>query len=213
IRAMRELHHYSKQLLKAEPDRWRMLLFQPLQAWKGRFAEMETCRKRAIRSRDAWSKQYLKLWYYYSDLACRAINELKALPRLGGEVLCYHDWAYHNVLIYQGAAYLIDFDYMLADLPVHDRVNLISRYLRLHGWSTEALLKIVWNFDRFYPWLRGELKLLRIYLMFPYEYWMLGRQYYLEKQPWGLKYFQDQWERKVANYLLREKVLELIESF
>lgn len=213
IRAMRELHHYSRQLFKAKPNHWQMLRFRPREEWQHRFAEMEICRKRAIRLQDDWSKQYLKLWYYYSDLAYRAINELRFRRHLEGEVLCYHDWAHHNVLISQGSAYLIDFDYMLTDLPVHDRANLILRYLRLHSWSPAALLKILWLFDRYYPWLQGELQLLRIYLMFPYEYWMLGRQYYLEKQPWSQKYFQDQWERKVANYRWREKILELIEAF
>jgi len=74
-------------------------------------------------------------------------------------------------------------------------------------------MKALWNFDRFYPWKIGELRKFRIYLTFPYEYWMLGRQYFLERQPWSTRYFIDQWHRKVSGFEKRIKILELIECF
>lgn len=213
IRAMFAFHQLTEKFLLSHPVHRSFLGFEPVRIWRKRLQEMETCRDRAIRLHDRWSKEYLRLWYFFWNQAANAIKEIETLRQDQPEVICYHDWAFHNLIINNGKAALIDFDYMIVDQPIHDRVNLISRYLRLHQWSNEALLKALWNFDRFYPWKAGELRKLRIYLTFPYEYWILGRQYFLERQPWSEKYFQDQWRRKVIGFEQQAKLNELIECF
>jgi CotS family spore coat protein len=211
MRAMAQFHRYTAPIVAAQRPEWSLLHFQPEQAWRRAFAEMKTCRRVALRRDDSWSRQYLKLWYYFSNQAVHAIREIATAVKPDFQVICYHDWAHHNVLVAHGQVYLIDFDALVQDWPTHDRANLSGRYLRLHGFTDRALLQLLGNFDQFYPWRRGELALLRIYLTFPYDYWMIGRQYYLERQPWSLRYFQDQWRRKIAPYQARQKVLELLE--
>jgi CotS family spore coat protein len=213
IRAMSVLHHLSRGFLLSHPTRRLFLKFEPVRIWRRRLREMELCRERAIRLQDPLSKEYLRLWYFFWTQGSKAVKELETIDGEDPEVICYHDWAFHNLIINNGKAVLIDFDYIIVDQPVHDRVNLISRYLRLHQWSNRALLKALWNFDRYYPWKVGELRKLRIYLTFPYEYWILGRQYFLERQPWSARYFQEQWKRKVCAFEQWEKILELIECF
>ncbi len=213
IRAMSSLHHLSGRFLQSHPAYLSFLKFEPIRFWRRRLREMELCRDRAIRFRDPWSKEYLRVWYVFWNQGAKAIKEIETINTEYPGVICYHDWAFHNLIINNGEAVLIDFDYMIVDQPVHDRVNLISRYLRLHQWSKEALLKALWNFDRYYPWKAGELRKLRIYLTFPYEYWILGRQYFLERQPWSARYFQEQWQRKISGSEQRVKILELIECF
>jgi CotS family spore coat protein len=212
IRTMAQFHRYTQQIIQAQQPGWSLLTFDPAHAWGQAYSEMETCRCLAIRAGDSWSKQYLKLWYYFSNQACQAISEMETIPAIALKAICYHDWAHHNVIIDGDRAYLIDFDAMVVDRPTHDRANLISRYLRLHSWNNQALMQLLWNFDRFYPWLQGELHLLRVYLTFPYDYWMIGRQYYLEQQPWSARYFQDQWQRKIAPHQARERILDLLDS-
>lgn len=211
IRAMALLHRLSSRFLRSDQFHRRVLKFEPGQIWQKRLREMEICRERAIRIRNHWSREYLRHWYPYWKQAVKAIEDIKDNGGGQPETICYHDWAFHNLLINNGEAALIDFDYIIVDDPIHDRVNLIGRYLRLHQWSREALLKALWNFDRFYPWRVGDLRKLRIYLTFPYEFWILGRQYFLEQQPWPEKYYQDQWERKAAYFEERVQTLELIE--
>lgn len=213
IRAMASLHQHSGRFLSFHPLHRSFLKFEPARIWRKRLREMEICRDRAIRLRNHWSGQYLRFWYHYWNQAINAIEEIELLGTGQPEVICYHDWAYHNLIINDDRATLFDFDYMIVDHPVHDRANLISRYLRLHRWSNEALFKALWNFDRFYPWRAGELRKLRVYLTFPYEYWILGRQYFLEQQPWSEKYYRDQWNRKAAHFEQRVKILELIKYF
>lgn len=212
IKTMGRFHQLTEELVAGNPDHWAALRFKPLTEWPKRIREMEICRDMAIRIKDTWSKQYLKVWRLFFEEAVDTVAELGSCRFPQAEALCYHDWAYHNIMIHQGTAFLIDFDYMLADQPVHDRANLIGRYLRFHQWTVDALLKILWNFDRLYHWKAHELKLLRLFLAFPYEYWMLGRQYFIEKQPWSFKYYQDQWERKISNYKRRQSLLDLLKT-
>jgi CotS family spore coat protein len=212
IRAMAQFHRCTAPIVAARQPGWSLLRFQPEQAWRRACAEMETCRRIAIRRGDSWSRQYLKLWDLFRNQASQAIREIATVAKPDFQVICYHDWAHHNVLVADGQVYLIDFDALVQDWPTHDRANLCGRYLRLQGFTNRALLRLLGNFDRFYPWRRGELALLRVYLTFPYDYWMIGRQYYLERQPWSLKYFRDQWQRKIAPYQVREKVLQLLEK-
>ena len=213
IQAMALLHQLSGRFLSSHPLHRSFLKLETARIWRKRLQEMEICRDRAVRLRNHWSRLYLHSWYDYWNQAIKAIGEIESISSGELEVICYHDWAYHNLIINNKQATLIDFDYMIVDDPAHDRANLIGRYLRLNQWSNEALLKTLWNFDRFYPWRVGELRKLRIYLTFPYDYWILGRQYFLEQQPWPEKYYRDQWDRKVAYFEQWVKVLELIKCF
>ena len=211
--AMAIFHRFGRGLLDFEPGQWSMLEFNPGAEWRGRLREMEICREIALHfPDDPFSRQYLRCWRRLYELAFRSIWGLSRRNITEPKTICYHDWAFHNVIIDQGQARLIDFDDMIVDHPVHDRANLISRYLRLYQWSTKALFQVLWKFDQYYHWKKGELKLLGLYLTFPYEYWMLGRQYYIEKQPWSRSYFQEQWHRKIGFYKERLKVLKLIDA-
>lgn len=211
--AMSSFHRLGRKLIQSNPNQWAMLQFNPQLKWGQCLREMETCREIAIRFQDdSFSRQYLQMWHCFYEMAFQVLQTLPTIRDVTKKTICYHDWAFHNVIIESGQAHLIDFDDMIVEHSIHDRVNLISRYLRLHHWSIAALLKSLWNFDRFYHWQKGELKLLRLYLGFPYEYWILGRQYYIEKQPWSRRYYQEQWQRKISYHNERLKVLNLIEN-
>lgn len=213
IIAMSSFHRFGRGLLDSQAERWAILKFNPEHEWRKRLREMEICREVAIRFQDdPFSRQYLQMWHQFYELAFRTLQSFPTWDVSTQNTICYHDWAFHNVIIDYGKAYLIDFDYLIVDHVVHDRANLISRYLRLNQWSVASLMKALWNFDRFYHWKKGELKLLGLYLTFPYEYWMLGRQYYIEKQPWSRRYYQEQWERKIGFHEARLKVLNIIDN-
>lgn len=232
ICTMKTFHRFTRKLITGNQKRWVFLRFNPAAEWRKRLREMEICREMAARScsrqgggNDDWSRQYLSYWPEFYDQAREVVGALENLTANmrtdtgnGGNVICYHDWAYHNIIIDDGvrssvrAAFLIDFDDIIVDRPVHDRANLISRYLRLNSWSPTALTQILTDFDRSYEWESGELEWLRIYLAFPYEFWMLARQYFIEKQPWSMKYYQDQWQRKIACQAQRRRVLEMLET-
>lgn len=211
IRAMSRFHESTGRLVETS-SRWEFFDFQPEQEWNRYLREMEACRRLAIRRNDRWCRQYLRLWPAYYEQAYRAIDAYYAIGRRGRKCLCYHDWAHHNVMIREGEACLFDFDYVLKDSAVHDKANLISRYVRLHQWDYRYLLKALWLFDKHYPWKKGELRLLHIYLAFPYDFWMFGRQFLIEQLPWSRRYLEDQWQRKAACINRRTHTLEILEG-
>jgi CotS family spore coat protein len=229
IRTMNMFHRFTHQLISENQKLWAFLRFNIKLEWHKRLREMEICRDIASRLlgqgiHEEWCRRYLAYWPEFYEQAQETTSAMETLvtcipenSRDDGDVICYHDWAYHNVIIggrKPGGpqASLIDFDDMIVDRPTHDRANLMSRYLRLNRWSPTSLNQILQDFDRFYPWRPDELKWLRIYLAFPYEFWMLARQFFIEKQPWSMKYYQDQWERKIACRVQRKLVLEMLES-
>jgi CotS family spore coat protein len=210
IQAMKELHCFGKELIAQNPRIWSPIKINLLKTWQRRLAEMETCREIAIRQKTGWSQQYLQLWHHHGTLAHQAIHELLQWRGKEIDTICYHDWAFHNLIIKEAKARLFDFDYMIVDYPVHDKCNLIARYLRLFQWSLDSTLRILWNFDHYYPWSSEELRLLLIMLTFPYDYWILGRQYFLEKQPWSMRYYQEQWMRKIGCFKKKQLVFDLL---
>lgn len=215
ISAMGRWHQLSRECIDRGAVPWDAIRFDTCNVWKKRLQEFDDCREMALRSQDAFSRIYLQKWREYTRQAYETFQDFSNIASSALQtppVLCYHDWAFHNVLVDGPNAFLIDFDYMILDTAVHDRANLIGRYLRLFQWNEKALLKILWKFDRHYPWRRGEIRLLRIFLSFPYDYWMIGRQYFIEKQPWSGKYFWDQWQRKVARQENRNRALLLLEQ-
>lgn len=210
LQTMRSFHGMTTGLLQEDPEHWEILRYDPIREWRARLEEFNKCKQLAIKLDDGWSRRYLNVWGGFYRQAQAALEELykfrgdEATP----QTLCYHDWAHHNVLIASGTARLIDFDELLLDHPAHDRANLIGRYLRLGNWSIPSLHRILRENHRHYPWRCGEIRLVRIYLTFPYDYWILGRQYFIEQQPWSYRYYDDQWQRKIAPDNLRLKLLE-----
>ena len=211
IGAMRWFHESTGRLVEASSC-WEYFRFQPGREWNCYLREMEACRRLAIRRGDGWCRQYLRLWPAYYEQAYHAIDAYRSMVKQAGKCLCYHDWAHHNVVIREGKACLFDFDYLLMDNAVHDKANLISRYARLHHWDYQYLLKILWLFDKHYPWKKGELRLLHVYLTFPYDYWMFGRQFLIEQLPWSRRYLEEQWQRKAAWISRRNRALEILEA-
>lgn len=212
VRSMRIFHHFTSALIGKNSSKWNLLNFPTETEWRKRFQELEICRKISEKRRDYWSERYRKAWRYFNDLAFQALKKMAGIGNKPEKVICYHDWAHHNLILDNGLAYLVDFDYMIIDRAAHDKANLALKYLRLSQWTVESLFRVLWTFDRYYSWSFEELKLFRIYLTFPYDFWMLGRQYFLEKQPWSQRYFEDQWQRKIVPFRQFNKLLKILES-
>lgn len=212
IRLMASWHALTGAMLRHDPQLQKLLAFDPVKCWENRIRELDICRAMASRRSDEFSREYLARWPGFTDQANQALRELQSRAGIAAPaVICYHDWAFHNVLIHGEKAFLIDFDYILADTPVHDRANLLGRYLRLFHWAPRSLLKMLRQFEAYYGWRRGEVGQLRVYLTFPYDYWMIGRQYFLEQQPWSERYFRDQWRRKIVAQEVRFQTLKILE--
>lgn len=110
---------------------------------------------------------------------------------------CHHDLAHHNVIREpDGRLTLVDFDYAICDLRVHDLANLLRRVLKRNGWQPGQAWEIVAAYDRRKTLLPAELELLAVLLWWPQEYWQVAFQYYFEHLPWPQERFIEALRKK-----------------
>lgn len=165
---------------------------------------------------DDFDEIYAKYLYYYWQQGKKSIEMLKASPyfeisRLSAEKgeICHHDMANHNFLItYDNRVFLIDFDYCIMDTRLHDISSLVIRNMRYGIWDIEKANFILEQYDRVYPISSKELQVIKAFMTFPQDFWQIGLQYYVEKQPWTMVYFLTRLNRIVDDKDIREKFLE-----
>lgn len=127
------------------------------------------------------------------------------------EGFCHHDFAHHNVLINNNLDIkIIDFDYLILDSHLHDLSSLIIRKMRYNKWSIEDALFIMKSYNSEYRIKDEELKVMGGFIQFPQDFWQVGIQYYVEKQPWGEDFFNKKIEKI---YLDREGKASFINKF
>lgn len=127
------------------------------------------------------------------------------------EGFCHHDFAHHNVLINNNLDIkIIDFDYLILDSHLHDLSSLIIRKMRYNKWSIEDALFIMKSYNSEYRIKDEELKVMGGFMQFPQDFWQVGIQYYVEKQPWGENFFNKKIEKI---YLDRDGKASFINKF
>lgn len=153
---------------------------------------------------------------YFLDQGRTAIKMIEASPykRLverakkdGG--ICHHDYAHHNVLLTEdGRAYIVDWDYSVCDLRIHDLASLIIRNMKVSAWDLDLAKRILEIYEGRFPVSGDELKAMAGFLTWPQDYWQIGVQYYLEDKMWTEKGFHRRLDRNFVNQRVREKFLE-----
>ncbi|NOH16587.1 CotS family spore coat protein [Clostridium cochlearium] len=125
--------------------------------------------------------------------------------------LCHHDYANHNVLIDKNnCAHIIDFDYCILDIHLHDLCSLIIRVMKNGKWNIENSKKIMDSYSLNYSINKKDIKIMAAFMEFPQDFWQVGLQYYVEKQPWKEKIFINKIEKIVMD---REQKQEFIDEF
>ncbi|MCX7883667.1 MAG: CotS family spore coat protein [Caloramator sp.] len=104
--------------------------------------------------------------------------------------ICHHDTANHNFLITSNLnMYMIDFDYCILDSHLHDLSSIIIRNLKYGNWDFDILDFILSIYCEKIPVSRDEIYLMFCFMEFPQDFWQVGLQYYVEKQPWDEDFF------------------------
>lgn len=99
--------------------------------------------------------------------------------------LCHHDFSDRNLLFTIPNCSLLDFDYCISDLRLHDLANLLLRLLRHDNWRADRAQFALRVYHRQFPLTTNHLRLLHIFLSWPQDYWQVGLQYYVEQLPWS----------------------------
>ncbi|CDF57221.1 CotS family spore coat protein [Thermobrachium celere] len=126
--------------------------------------------------------------------------------------ICHHDTANHNFLITHENIVLIDYDYVIMDTHLHDLASLLIRNLRYGNWDIKLFNFILNEYSRYIPITLEEIYLIFCFMEFPQDYWQVGLQYYVEKQPWTEENFLKRLNRVVLDAEGRFKFLSELEG-
>ena len=139
-------------------------------------------------------------------------NELSQEAARKGSFI-HHDFAHHNILhTFDGRTYVVDFDYCIMDIRMHDIGSLILRNMKKSNWDVDKAMGILESYDRKSPVSCSELKVLAPFFLFPQDFWMISRQYYIERKDWDEEDYVDKMNTKSEYTLMRRKFIEEYEK-
>ena len=182
-----------------------------------RLRQMDHFRELALSQQNSsdFSRLYLSYFDYYRSQGELAYQALLCSPYLKvattaatNRSFCHHDFSGRNLLhTFDDRLILIDFDYSLLDLRIHDLINLIVRNLKHSNWDLELCRFILKEYHQVAPLTEEEIEVMRILLIWPHDFWQVGLQYYYEKLPWPKGRFFKKLEGKIKDRLEREEFL------
>lgn len=124
---------------------------------------------------------------------------------------CHHDYAHHNVLVEEnGDINIIDFDYCILDINLHDLASLLIRRMKNGKWDLYNAEFILDSYSKARSIEKRDIPIMAAFMEFPQDYWQVGIQYYWEEQPWGEEFFIKKLKKINED---REEKQEFIEDF
>lgn len=123
--------------------------------------------------------------------------------------ICHHDMANHNFLrTPEDKIYMIDFDYCIMDTRLHDVASLVIRNMRHGVWDIGKACSILEEYDKHYTLTKEDVEVIKAFMVYPQDFWQVGLQYYVEKQPWAMDYFLLRLDRVIEDKDTRQKFLD-----
>jgi len=187
-----------------------------------RIEEMEIIKQNVSSKQDR--SEIDSIYMDYVDMCIKDAKEaMGMLPHTGYWKLCeeaslkkgfiHHDYAHHNILhTFDGKTYLVDFDYCIRDIRIHDLGSLVLRNLKRCNWDIDKAMTIIESYDRINPLSSKELKVLVPFFLFPQDFWMISRQYYIEKKDWDEEEYVDKMSTKSEYTIERRNFIEQFEK-
>lgn len=133
-------------------------------------------------------------------------------------VICHHDLAHHNIIINDGKAYFIDFDYAVIDLKVHDICNLIIKAVKNFDYSLNNAIIVLDNYCKVNTLNKNELEVLYGLLSVPEDFYNISKDYYTRRKEWTKEVFIRKFNEKVSQEksridFLNEFKREILDKF
>lgn len=209
VETLAELHERSGGFVPYRGDAHRVrwgLWPEILAARRNQLAEFGA--RAAAGSRESlFCARYARLFPYYYAQAGRALAALAASPygalcaeAVAERSICHHDYSARNILLNaERRPTVVDFDYCLADLRLHDLANLILRRLRHGRWRPERAAEVLDLYHRCRPLDEREYAVLHPFLLWPQDFWQVGLQYFLEELPWSKERYLETLRKKTED--------------
>jgi CotS family spore coat protein len=183
-----------------------------------RLQQLQNFRRLALAEKEtsAFSRLFLRHFepYYREALASYDMLLNSPYPEVATiesrrKSFCHHDYSGRNLLrTYENRLILVDFDYCLSDLRIHDLINLLARNLKHTGWNSWVAGFILREYHQTSPLAREEMEVMHVLLCWPQEFWQVGLQYYVERLPWPKERFLKKLESKINARFARSQFLK-----
>lgn len=205
-RAVRTLNIWRELYVKAIPRVLNIAEQRPV-LWKKQLDEMVRCRRMAQHASTPFSRLYLRDWEFFyrqAQTAAEALErsnyrQLAAESAARGE-LVHGDWAHHNLLLRpDGGVSLLDLEYLHGDLSLMNGMDLLMRFLQLNPGDVAAIPSFFSWYTGCHPMPSWERELFLILFQWPTDFWMLGRQYFIERLPRSEAFSTNRYRRKVPS--------------
>ncbi|NLA57649.1 MAG: CotS family spore coat protein [Firmicutes bacterium] len=125
--------------------------------------------------------------------------------------ICHHDYSERNVLFTpEGSIHLVDFDYCICDLPIHDLVNFLRRVAKFTDYDGDVVcLALATYLDR-NPLPLEELQLFVPLWLWPQKFWEVAHQYYGETRTRPRNKYADRLRRRCRTRKQERRLLEQV---
>lgn len=215
-RYLAEFHRYSQGFEPTLPNQRTTWYSWPAK-WERQIRELHDFRRLALAEKETsvFSRLYLRHFEPFYRQAVRSYERLLqsfyqsvAYEGYRQKSFCHHDYSGRNILRNSnGQLALIDFDYAVRDIRIHDLINLLLRNLRHQEWKMDICQFILSEYHQVSKLSADEMEVMYVLLSWPQDFWQIGLQYYHEKLPWPTQRFVRKLEHRIEYRFLREKFL------
>ncbi|NLK08503.1 MAG: CotS family spore coat protein [Firmicutes bacterium] len=162
--------------------------------------------RRFLRNIDEYTAQGQEALKLLETTQYRGISAVYA--KRGG--ICHHDYSERNVLFTpKGTIHLVDFDYCISDIPVHDLVNFLRRTAKYNNYNAKATQQILETYLEENPLSKPELALFVPLWLWPQKFWEVVHQFYGENRRRPRSRYTNRLKRRCR---LKNKELRLLEE-
>lgn len=218
IKLSAELHKASAAFIPPDGSKPRALYGKWPERFKSRLDDIRAFKDiiEAKEAKDEFDSTYYPLIDFFIDQGSEAIEllavgsyyDVSNRAREKGE-FCHHDMAEHNFLITpSGEIKIIDFDYCIMDTRLHDVASLVIRNMKHGEWDIAKADFILNEYSKYYNISSEDLEVIKYFTLFPQDFWQIGLQYYVEKQPWTMQNFMSRLNDQKDDFALRQSFLE-----
>lgn len=158
-----------------------------------------------------WSDHFLAQAGFSLSGLQNMMQSPDCMPLFG---FCHNDPAPRNIIIENGAFFLIDFELSAWSLLITDVAKLAGRVLQANNWRQEVFDLVVNGYSQTRTLAELELNILLYLLCFPNHFWRICSQRWEEKLKWSERRFaarlwkiaNEEWSRQ---YFFKSRLPEL----
>ncbi|NLW48321.1 MAG: phosphotransferase [Firmicutes bacterium] len=133
-----------------------------------------------------WSEYYLTQAQY----CLVGLQNVKQPPNYSSLLgFCHNDPAPRNIIIKNGAFFLIDFELSAWGLLITEAAKLTTRVLQANNWQPELFDLVIDAYSQERPLVEWEQRILPYLLCFPSQFWRISSQRWEEKLNWSERRF------------------------